>query len=118
MSPETVHHQPVPLPALDLPAGAVVVAAVIVVALTLGNAGDTSMVHGWFPVVLFWVTVAVCATPVVHRRHLLHEFASRIPIGIAFADLLLAGTPAPSLGQDSRPVGDPTFTPAVRIERD
>ena len=34
----------------------VVAAAVIVVAL--GNVGDTSMVHGRFPVVLFWVTVA------------------------------------------------------------
>jgi hypothetical protein len=53
------------------------------------------MIHGWFPVVLFWVTVAVCAIPAVHRRDVPHEFASRIPIGIVFAVLLFAGSPHP-----------------------
>ena len=53
--------------------------------------GNISIVSGWFPVLLFWVTVAVCAIAVVLRRDVLKEFAIGIPIGIVFAVLLFVG---------------------------
>jgi hypothetical protein len=53
--------------------------------------GNLSIVSGWFPVFLFWVTVAVCAIAVVLRRDVLKEFAVGIPIGIVFAVLLFVG---------------------------
>jgi poly(3-hydroxybutyrate) depolymerase len=53
--------------------------------------GNISIVSGWLPVALFWVTVAVCAIAVVLRRDVLKEFAIGIPIGIVFAVLLFVG---------------------------
>jgi predicted esterase len=41
-----------------------------------------SIVSGWFPYVLFWLTVAVCVIAVVLRRDVLMEFALGIPFGI------------------------------------
>jgi enterochelin esterase-like enzyme len=41
-----------------------------------------SIVSGWFPFVLFWLTVAVCVTTLVLRRGVLMEFAKGVPIGI------------------------------------
>src|SRR6516165_10058462 len=69
---------------------AVVAAAVPVLALTpiLGSLGNVSIVAGWFPVFLFWMTVAVCVLAVVVRRDVLKEFAFGIPIGIALVVLL------------------------------
>jgi S-formylglutathione hydrolase FrmB len=68
---------------------AVAVAAVIVA--TTVNVGNISIVSGWFPVFLFWVTVAVSVIAVVPRRDVLKEFAIGIPIGIVFAVLLFVG---------------------------
>ena len=53
--------------------------------------GNISIVSGWVPVALFWVTVAVCVIAVVLRRDVLKEFAVGIPIGIVFAVLLFVG---------------------------
>ena len=69
---------------------AVAVAAVVAVAATV-NVGNISIVSGWFPVFLFWVTIAVCVIAVVLRRDVLKEFAIGIPIGIAFVALLFVG---------------------------
>ena len=69
--------------------GAVAVAALIVA--TTVNVGNISIVAGWFPVVLFWVTVAVCVIAVVLRRDVLKEFAIGIPVGIIFAVLVFVG---------------------------
>ena len=52
---------------------------------------STSIVSGWLPVFLFWLTVAVCAIAVVLRRDVLKEFAIGIPIGIVFIVLLFVG---------------------------
>jgi len=52
---------------------------------------STSIVSGWFPVFLFWLTVAVCAIAVVLRRDVLKEFAIGIPVGIVFVVLLFVG---------------------------
>jgi S-formylglutathione hydrolase FrmB len=71
-------------------AAAVAVAAVVLV-LALLPVGSVSVVSGWLPVLLFWVTVAVCMVAVVLRRDVLHEFAIGIPIGIVFAVLLFLG---------------------------
>ena len=82
-----------PRPRRWLPAACAVVAvavAALVVATTV-NVGNISIVAGWFPVVLFWVTVAVCVIAVVLRRDVLKEFAIGIPIGIVFAVLLFVG---------------------------
>src|SRR5690348_8448228 len=67
------------------------VVAVAVAAVTLArsvNLGNISIVSGWFPVFLFFVTVGVCLTAVVLRRDVLKEFAIGIPVGIAFVVLL------------------------------
>lgn len=73
--------------------GAVVAAAVaaLLVILNLGTLGNTSIVSGWFPVFLFWVTVAFCVVAVATRRHVLREFAIGIPIGIGFTVVLFGG---------------------------
>ena len=67
-----------------------VAVATLVVATTV-NVGAISIVAGWFPVVLFWVTVAVCLIAVVLRRDVLKEFAIGVPIGIVLAVLLFVG---------------------------
>ena len=67
-------------------------AAVAAVALAASvNVAGISIVSGWFPVFLFWVTVAVCVTAVVLRRDVLREFAIGIPIGILFVVLGFVG---------------------------
>ena len=75
---------------LAVVAVAVVAAAALVLTLTpiLGSLANVSIVAGWFPVFLFWITVAVCVTAVVLRRDVLKEFAFGIPIGIVFVALL------------------------------
>ena len=65
-----------------------VVAAVAVIVAETVNVGSISIIDGWFPRALFWVTVAVCAIAVVLRRDVLHEFLIGIPIGIGFAVVL------------------------------
>ncbi len=60
------------------------------VVLATVNVGAISIVAGWFPVFLFWVTVAVCLLAVVLRRDVLKEFAIGIPIGAVFVALLFA----------------------------
>jgi S-formylglutathione hydrolase FrmB len=73
--------------------GAAVAAAVaaLLIVLNLGSLGNVSIVSGWFPVFLFWVTVAFCVVAVATRRHLLREFAIGIPIGIGFTVVLFGG---------------------------
>jgi S-formylglutathione hydrolase FrmB len=71
-------------------AAAAVAAAVPALAASV-NVGSISIVSGWFPVVMFWATVAVCSIAVIPRRDVLKEFAIGIPIGIIFAVLLFAG---------------------------
>ncbi len=74
-------------------AAVAVAVAALALALALGqvNVGNTSIVAGWLPVFLFWVTVAVCVIAVVLRRDVLKEFAIGIPIGIVFIVLLFVG---------------------------
>ena len=73
--------------------GAAVAAAVaaLLIALNLGSLGNVSIVSGWFPVFLFWVTVAFCVVAVATRRDVLREFAIGIPIGIGFTVVLFGG---------------------------
>jgi S-formylglutathione hydrolase FrmB len=66
-------------------------AAVVLTVVTTVNVGNISIVDGWFPVLVFWVTVAVCLIAVVLRRDVLREFAIGVPIGIMFAVLLFVG---------------------------
>jgi S-formylglutathione hydrolase FrmB len=76
--------------------GAAITAMVAVaLALALPRAGHVWIMGGWFPVVLFGVTVAACVTAVVLRRDVLsrdvlsrdvlREFAIGVPIGIVVA---------------------------------
>jgi len=74
-----------------LAAVAAVIVATLVLALTLGHPGSISIVSGWFPVTLFWVTVTVCVIAVVLRRDVLHEFMIGIPIGILSGVVLFVG---------------------------
>ncbi|MBV9095604.1 MAG: hypothetical protein JO132_17335 [Streptosporangiaceae bacterium] len=71
-------------------AAAVAVAALLLV-VALSNPGHISIVFGWFPITLFWVTVGVCVIAVVLRRDVLHEFAIGIPVGAVFAVLMFLG---------------------------
>src|ERR1700679_1984712 len=68
----------------------VVVAAAIAVTIvaTTMNVGNISIVAGWFPVFLLWLTIAVCAVAVVLRRDALREFMIGIPVGIVLAVVL------------------------------
>jgi S-formylglutathione hydrolase FrmB len=66
------------------PVIAAVVVAAIALALFFGDSGNISIISGWFPRTLFWVTVAACLIAVVLRRDVLHEFLIGIPIGIVF----------------------------------
>ncbi len=43
-----------------------------------------SIVSGWFPFVLFWVTVAAGVIAVILRKDVLMEFAIGVPLGIVF----------------------------------
>jgi S-formylglutathione hydrolase FrmB len=72
--------------------GAAVAAAVAALAiiLNLGSLGTISIVSGWFPVFLFWATIAFCVVAVATRRHVLREFAIGIPVGIGFTVVLFA----------------------------
>ena len=72
-------------------AAAVAAVVAVLVLTTTVNVGKISIVSGWFPVFLFWATVAVCLIAVVLRRDVLKEFAIGIPIGIAFVVLLFVG---------------------------
>ena len=71
-------------------AAVAVIAGANAVAATV-NVGNISIVAGWFPVFLFWATVAVCVTAVVLRRDVLKEFAIGIPVGIVLVALLFTG---------------------------
>lgn len=62
---------------------AVAIAAIIVA--TTMNVGSISIVAGWFPVLLLWLTIAVCVLAVVLRKDALREFAIGIPVGIVLA---------------------------------
>jgi len=64
--------------------------AAVGVAATV-NVGNVSIISGWLPVALFWVTVGVCLVAVVLRRDVLHEFAIGVPVGVVFVVLLFAG---------------------------
>jgi S-formylglutathione hydrolase FrmB len=66
-------------------------AAAVLTVITTVNVGNISIVDGWFPVFLFWVTVAVSLIAVVLRRDALREFAIGVPIGIIFGVLLFVG---------------------------
>ncbi len=63
---------------------AAAIVAVVIVATTM-NVGSISIVAGWFPVFLLWLTIAVCVVAVVLRKDALREFALGIPIGIVLA---------------------------------
>jgi S-formylglutathione hydrolase FrmB len=65
-----------------LAAVAAVVAAAVVLALAFGHPGSISIVSGWFPVTLVWVTAAVCVIAVILRRDVLREFMTGVPVGI------------------------------------
>jgi S-formylglutathione hydrolase FrmB len=72
----------------------VTAAAAAVGATVLGltvNWGNVSIVGGWFPTLLFWVTIAVCVIAVVLRRDVLKEFALGIPAGLVLVVLLFTG---------------------------
>jgi len=86
--PTTGPSRPAPRRRVLAVCAAVAVAVAALVVATTVNVGNISIVAGWFPVVLFWVTVAVCVIAVVLRRDVLKEFAIGIPIGIVFAVLL------------------------------
>ena len=77
--------------ALIIGAAAAAAVAALLIVLNLGSLGSISIVSGWFPVFLFWVTVAFCVIAVATRRDVLREFAIGIPIGIGFAVVLFAG---------------------------
>ncbi len=64
-------------------AAAAIVAVAVVV--TTMNVGNISIVAGWFPVFLLWLTIAACVVAVVLRKDALREFAIGIPIGIVLA---------------------------------
>jgi S-formylglutathione hydrolase FrmB len=68
----------------------VVVAAAIAVTIvaTTMNVSSISIVAGWFPVFLLWLTIAVCVVAVVLRRDALREFVIGIPVGIVLAVVL------------------------------
>ena len=78
-----------------------VVAVVAVIVAETVNVGNISIIDGWFPVALFWVTVVPCVTAAVLRRDVLPEFAIGIPIGIGIAVLLLRGA-SPHAGDPDR----------------
>ncbi|HME67723.1 MAG TPA: alpha/beta hydrolase-fold protein [Streptosporangiaceae bacterium] len=61
-----------------------------VLALTV-NWSNVSIVGGWFPTLLAWVTIAVCVIAVVLRRDVLKEFAFGIPAGLVLIGVLFAG---------------------------
>ena len=84
--------------------GAAVAAAVaaLLIVLNLGSLGNVSIVSGWFPVFLFWVTVAFCVVAVATRRDLLREFAIGIPIGIGFTVVLFGGLRSPRPSRPAR----------------
>ena len=63
---------------------AVAIIAVVIVVTTM-NVGNISIVAGWFPVFLLWLTIAACVVAVVLRKDALREFAIGIPIGIVLA---------------------------------
>src|ERR1700722_18697908 len=63
---------------------AAAIIAVVIVGTTM-NMGNISIVAGWFPVVLLWLTIAACVVAVVLRKDALREFAIGIPIGIVLA---------------------------------
>jgi len=71
-------------------AGAAVVAAAAVVAVILNFSaiGNTSIVQGWFPPTLAWVTVGLAVLAVALRRDVLRELAIGLPIGIGFIVLV------------------------------
>jgi S-formylglutathione hydrolase FrmB len=72
----------------------VTTAAAAVGATVLGltvNWGNVSIVGGWFPTLLSWVTIAVCVIAVVLRRDVLKEFALGIPAGLVLIGVLFAG---------------------------
>jgi enterochelin esterase-like enzyme len=54
----------------------------------VANLGDISIVSGWFPVALFWVTLAAVVVSVVWRHDWKWEFAIGIPLGIVFIVVL------------------------------
>jgi S-formylglutathione hydrolase FrmB len=62
-------------------------AGATVLAVTV-NWGNVSIVGGWFPTLLSWVTIAVCAIAVLLRRDVLKEFAFGIPAGLVLVGLL------------------------------
>jgi S-formylglutathione hydrolase FrmB len=66
---------------------AVAAAGATVLAVTV-NWGNVSIVGGWFPTLLSWVTIAVCAIAVLLRRDVLKEFAFGIPAGLVLVGLL------------------------------
>jgi enterochelin esterase-like enzyme len=76
------------IPAVVAVAVTAAVALVLTLTPILGSLANVSIVAGWFPVFLFWTTVAVCVAAVVVRRDVLKEFAFGIPIGIVFVALL------------------------------
>jgi S-formylglutathione hydrolase FrmB len=93
-TPGPSHARPRPRPwrrPWVLAAAAAAVAAVVALVLALPKAGGVSIVSGWFPIVLFWVTIAACVTAVVLRRDVLREFAIGVPIGIGIVVLLFVG---------------------------
>ena len=76
---------------LAVAAAGAAVAAGLALAATSVNVGNISIVSGWFPVALFWATVAACSIAVLLRRDVLKEFAIGIPIGVVLAVLLFVG---------------------------
>ena len=60
-------------------------AIAVVIVVTTMNVGSISIVAGWFPVFLLWLTIAACVVAVVLRKDALREFAIGIPIGIVLA---------------------------------
>ena len=83
-------HFRIPRGLLALVTAAAAAVGATVLALTV-NWGNVSIVGGWFPTLLSWVTIAVCVIAVVLRRDVLKEFALGIPAGLVLIGVLFAG---------------------------
>jgi S-formylglutathione hydrolase FrmB len=66
-----------------------VIAAVVAVIANISAIGNLSIVSGWFPPTLAWVTIGIAVLALVVRKDVLREFAIGLPIGIGLTIILL-----------------------------
>jgi S-formylglutathione hydrolase FrmB len=90
IQPDTSQQAAIPRWLLIVITAAAAAVGATVLALTV-NWGNTSIVGGWFPAMLFWLTIAVCVIAVVPRRGVLKEFAFGVPAGLVLIGVLFGG---------------------------